>query len=176
MRWQHPTRGLLSPGDFIPVAEETGLIVPLGLWVLEEACRQVVAWHDQFPAEPRLTLSVNLSPRQFQEPSLVSDAAAALGSAGLPASCLKLEITESVIMRDAEATIRTLWELKVLGLKLAVDDFGTGYSSVSYLKRLPLDVLKIDRESGTSRRVGLRPGPGLPVQQTTRRAYSRCFA
>ena len=145
VRWQHPTRGLVQPGEFIPVAEDTGLIIPLGMWVLEEACRQVVAWHDQFPAEPRLTLSVNLSPRQFQQPSLVSDVAAALGRSGLPAGCLKLEITESVIMRDAEATIRTLWELKELGLKLAVDDFGTGYSSLSYLKRLPLDVLKIDR-------------------------------
>ena len=145
VRWQHPTRGLVSPGEFIPVAEDTGLIIPLGMWVLEEACRQVVAWHEQFPAKPRLTLSVNLSPRQFQQPSLVADVAEALRSSGLPASCLKLEITESVIMRDAEATIRTLWELKDLGLQLAVDDFGTGYSSLSYLKRLPLDVLKIDR-------------------------------
>ena len=135
----------MSPGEFIPIAEETGLIIPLGMWVLEEACRQVAAWHVQFPAKPRLTLSVNLSPRQFQQPSLVEDVAAALRDSGLPASCLKLEITESVIMRDAEATIRTLWELKNLGLQLAVDDFGTGYSSLSYLKRLPLDVLKIDR-------------------------------
>ena len=145
VRWQHPTRGLVSPGEFIPIAEDTGMIIPLGMWVLEEACRQVAAWHVQFPAKPRLTLSVNLSPRQFQQPSLVEDVAAALRDSGLPASCLKLEITESVIMRDAEATIRTLWELKDLGLQLAVDDFGTGYSSLSYLKRLPLDVLKIDR-------------------------------
>ena len=145
VRWQHPTRGLIAPGEFIPIAEETGLIVPLGLWVLEEACRQVAAWHLQRPSQPALTLSVNLSPRQFQQHSLVADVAHALRTAGLPASCLKLEITEGVIMRDVEATIRTLWELKGLGLKLAIDDFGTGYSSLSYLKRLPIDVLKIDR-------------------------------
>jgi len=145
VRWQHPTRGLVSPGEFIPIAEETGLIIPLGLWVLEEACRQVVAWHEQFATKNLLTLSVNLSPRQFQQPSLVADVARVLHESGLPASCLKLEITEGVIMRDAEATIRTLWELKDLGLQLAIDDFGTGYSSLSYLKRLPLDVLKIDR-------------------------------
>ena len=145
VRWQHPTRGLVSPGDFIPIAEETGLIVPLGMWVLEEACRQVVAWHQQFPTRPPLTLSVNLSPRQFQQASLVADVAEALRMSGLPAGRLKLEITEGVIMRNVEATIRTLWELRDLGLQLAIDDFGTGYSSLSYLKRLPLDVLKIDR-------------------------------
>ncbi len=145
VRWQHPTRGLIAPGEFIPIAEETGLIVPLGLWVLEEACRQVAAWHLQRPDKPALTLSVNLSPRQFQQHSLVADVACALRNAGLPARCLKLEITEGVIVRNVEATIRTLWELKSLGLKLAIDDFGTGYSSLSYLKRLPIDVLKIDR-------------------------------
>ena len=145
VRWQHPTRGLVSPVDFIPLAEETGLIIPLGQWVLEEACRQVAAWHRQFTSEPPLTLSVNLSPRQFQKPFLVADITKALHEAGLPACCLKLEITEGVLMRDVEATIRTLWELKNLGLQIAVDDFGTGYSSLAYLKRLPLDVLKIDR-------------------------------
>jgi EAL domain-containing protein (putative c-di-GMP-specific phosphodiesterase class I) len=145
VRWQHPTRGLVFPNEFIPVAETTGLIIPLGLWVLEEACRQVAAWHGQFPTEPPLILSVNLSPRQFQQPSIVADVAQALEGSGFPASCLKLEITEGIIMQDVEATIRTLWELKGLGLQIAVDDFGTGYSSLSYLKRLPLDVLKIDR-------------------------------
>ncbi len=145
VRWQHPLRGLVSPLDFIPLAEETGLIIPLGQWVLEEACRQVAAWHEQFPSEPPLTLSVNLSPRQFQKPFLVADVSRALHEAGLPARCLKLEITEGVLMRDVEATIRTLWELKNLGLQIAIDDFGTGYSSLAYLKRLPLDVLKIDR-------------------------------
>jgi diguanylate cyclase (GGDEF)-like protein/PAS domain S-box-containing protein len=145
VRWQHPTRGLVLPNEFIPIAETTGLIIPLGLWVLEEACRQAAAWHGQFPTQPPLILSVNLSPRQFQQPSIVADVARALEESGFPANCLKLEITEGVIMRDVEATIRTLWELKGLGLQIAVDDFGTGYSSLSYLKRLPLDVLKIDR-------------------------------
>ena len=145
VRWEHPTRGLISPGEFIPIAEETGLIVPLGLWVLEEACRQVAFWHGQHPTKPPLTLSVNLSPRQFQQFSLVKDVAQVLENTKLPAGCLKLEITESVIMQDVEATIQTLWDLKELGLKLAIDDFGTGYSSLSYLKRLPIDVLKIDQ-------------------------------
>ena len=145
VRWQHPTRGLVAPSDFIPIAEETGLILPIGLWVLQEACRQMAAWHAERPAGPPLIVGVNLSPRQFQMVDLVEQVEAALRQSGLPASCLKLEITEGVIMRDVEATIATLWRLKNLGLQLAVDDFGTGYSSLSYLKRLPLDVLKIDR-------------------------------
>jgi diguanylate cyclase (GGDEF)-like protein/PAS domain S-box-containing protein len=145
VRWEHPTRGLMQPADFIPMAEETGLIIPLGKWVLEQGCLQLAEWHRQFPSAPPLTLSVNLSPRQFQKPFLVADVIQALLEAGLAANCLKLEITESVIMRDVEATIRTLWELKELGVRIAIDDFGTGHSSLSYLKRLPLDVLKIDR-------------------------------
>ncbi len=145
VRWEHPVRGLIQPAGFIAIAEETGLIVPLGLWVLEQACHQAAAWHAAFPDAPRITLSVNLSPRQFQSNSLVADVKRVLTESGLPASYLKLEITEGVIMRDVEATIRTLEELKDLGIKLAVDDFGTGYSSLAYLKRLPLDVLKIDR-------------------------------
>ena len=145
VRWQHPSRGLVSPGEFIPVAEETGLIIPLGHWVLEEACRQVAAWQVQHPHHPPIVLSVNLSPRQFGHAGLVADVAAALADAGLPASSLKLEITEGVIMQDAETSIRTLLQLKALGVQLAIDDFGTGYSSLSYLQRLPVDVLKIDR-------------------------------
>jgi EAL domain-containing protein (putative c-di-GMP-specific phosphodiesterase class I) len=109
------------------------------------ACRQVANWHKRFPALPLLTVSVNLSPRQFQKPTLVADVALALREAGLAAEYLKLEITEGVLMRNVEATIRTLWQLKALGVRIAIDDFGTGYSSLSYLKRLPLDVLKIDR-------------------------------
>lgn len=145
VRWQHPTRGLVQPSEFIEIAEETGLIVPLGRWVLREACRQVALWHKQFPTDPPLIVNVNLSPRQFQLPTLVEEVAQTLRETGLPADCLKLEITEGVIMRDAEATISTLWRLKDLGIKLAIDDFGTGYSSLAYLKRLPMDVLKIDR-------------------------------
>ncbi len=145
VRWQHPTRGLVSPGDFIPMAEETGLIIPLGQWVLEQACHQAASWQRSFPHEQPVMLSVNLSPRQFGHPDLVADVTATLRDAGLAPGSLKLEITEGVIMHDAEASIRTLWELKALGVQLAIDDFGTGYSSLSYLKRLPLDVLKIDR-------------------------------
>jgi EAL domain-containing protein (putative c-di-GMP-specific phosphodiesterase class I) len=135
----------MAPADFISIAEESGLIVPIGKWVLEEACRQVAAWQAEFPAEPQLTVSVNLSPRQFQQPGLVDQVSGALRAAGLAPTGLKLEITEGAIMRDVEATIETLWQLKELGVQLAVDDFGTGYSSLAYLKRLPLDILKIDR-------------------------------
>jgi diguanylate cyclase (GGDEF)-like protein/PAS domain S-box-containing protein len=145
VRWQHPTRGLMAPADFISIAEETGLIIPIGQWVLEEACRQVVAWQVEFPVKPTLMVSVNLSPRQFQQPDLVEQVSCALREAGLAPTWLKLEITEGVIMRDVEATNKTLVELKELGVQIAIDDFGTGYSSLAYLKRLPLDVLKIDR-------------------------------
>ena len=145
VRWQHPIRGLVLPAEFIQVAEETGLIIPLGQWVLEEACRQVAAWQAHFPLHPPLSVSVNLSLNQFQQPALLANVKAALKLSGLAPSSLKLEITEGVIMRDVEATIATLWQFKALGIHLAVDDFGTGYSSLAYLKRLPLDVLKIDR-------------------------------
>jgi diguanylate cyclase (GGDEF)-like protein/PAS domain S-box-containing protein len=145
VRWQHPVRGLMAPGDFIAIAEESGLIVPIGQWVLAEACRQVAGWQADYPSEPALTVSVNLSPRQFQQPNLLEEVGAALREAGLAATGLKLEITEGILMRDVEATIKTLWQLKKLGVALAIDDFGTGYSSLAYLKRLPLDVLKIDR-------------------------------
>jgi diguanylate cyclase (GGDEF)-like protein/PAS domain S-box-containing protein len=145
VRWQHPTRGLILPAEFIPVAEQTGIIVQLGQWVLQEACRQVVEWQKQYPLHSPLTVSVNLSPRQFQQKNLLEEVKRALRETGLPPSSLKLEITESVIMLDVEATITTLTQLKELGVQLAIDDFGTGYSSLSYLKRLPLDVLKIDR-------------------------------
>jgi len=145
VRWQHPQRGLIAPDEFIPVAEETGLIVPLGQWVLDVACRQVAVWHNEFAAGPPLMLSVNLSPRQFQLPHLADDVARTLRETGLAPSCLKLEITEGVLMLNVETTAATLRRLKDLGVKLAIDDFGTGYSSLSYLKQLPLDVLKIDR-------------------------------
>jgi diguanylate cyclase (GGDEF)-like protein/PAS domain S-box-containing protein len=145
VRWQHPTRGLLPPASFIEIAEQTGLIVPLGKWVLEEGCRQMAAWHAEVLTIPPMSLSVNLSPREFQSPNLVDEVARILLATGLPAGCLKLEITEGIVMRDVEATITTLWRLKQLGIRIAIDDFGTGYSSLGYLKRLPVDVLKIDR-------------------------------
>jgi diguanylate cyclase (GGDEF)-like protein len=144
IRWEHPTRGMISPDEFIPIAEETGLIVALGQWVLEEACRQGATWREAFPQEPPI-MSVNLSGRQFQHPSLVADIGHVLLQSGLAPSALKLEITESVVMQDAEATIVALHELKQLGIQLAIDDFGTGYSSLSYLKRFRVDTLKVDR-------------------------------
>ena len=145
VRWQHPTRGLLPPSEFIAIAEESGLIIPLGRYVLEEACQQVARWQREFPAEPPLKVSVNLSPRQFDDPNLVTDVAAALAGAHIGAALLKLEITEGLIMRDTEKSIETLQKLKDFGVTIAIDDFGTGYSSLSYLRKLPLDVLKIDR-------------------------------
>jgi len=145
VRWHHPTRGLVQPNDFIPVAEEMGLIVPLGRWVLEQACRQAAEWAASFPVEPPIAMSVNISPREFQQPNLDLDVADVLRRTGLRPECLKLEITEGAIMDDVDWTIGMMGKLKKIGVKLAVDDFGTGYSSLSYLKRLPLDVLKIDQ-------------------------------
>jgi EAL domain-containing protein (putative c-di-GMP-specific phosphodiesterase class I) len=117
----------------------------LGLWVLKEACRHAAAWQTRFPSKPPLQVSVNLSPRQFEHPDLFTDVQAGLERCGLPAQSLRLEITEGVIMRNTESSTRTLQRLKDLGVRLAIDDFGTGYSALSYLKTLPLDVLKIDR-------------------------------
>ncbi len=145
VRWQHPVRGLIPPLSFIPLAEETGLILPIGAWVLETACRQARAWQLAFPTDPPLTMSVNLSARQFGQPDLVAQVAAILETTGLPAHSLELEITETVVMDESEAGIRALRALRELGCRLALDDFGTGYSSLSYLKSLPLDTIKIDR-------------------------------
>ena len=145
VRWQHPTRGLLPPSEFIAIAEESGLIIPLGRYVLEEACRQVARWQREFPTEPSLQVSVNLSPRQFDDPNLVADVAAALSNAQIGAASLKLEVTEGLIMRDTAKSIETLRKLKEFGVTIAIDDFGTGYSSLSNLRKLPLDVLKIDQ-------------------------------
>jgi diguanylate cyclase (GGDEF)-like protein/PAS domain S-box-containing protein len=145
VRWGHPKRGLLLPSEFIPIAEETGLIIPIGRWVLEEACRQARAWQEQHPADPPLVICVNLSARQFQRSDLAKEVAEVLRETGLEQRYLELEITESVVMEDAQSTISTLRELKDLGVGLMIDDFGTGYSSLSYLKRFPIDFLKIDR-------------------------------
>jgi diguanylate cyclase (GGDEF)-like protein len=145
VRWEHPKYGLLLPSEFIPVAEETGLILPIGRWVLEEACRQARAWQEQHLSDPPLVMCVNLSARQFQRSNLAQEVAEVLRETGLEQRCLELEITESVVMEDAQSTISTLRELKDLGVRLTIDDFGTGYSSLSYLKRFPIDFLKIDR-------------------------------
>jgi diguanylate cyclase (GGDEF)-like protein/PAS domain S-box-containing protein len=143
LRWQHPTRGLVMPGDFIGVAEESGLIVPVGRWVLTEACRQIARW--QRDTGLPLRLSVNLSARQLEAPRLAEHVAKTLRSTGVNPNDLVLEITESMLVDNAERTIAKLHLLRELGVRLAVDDFGTGYSSLNYLRRLPVDVLKIDR-------------------------------
>jgi predicted signal transduction protein with EAL and GGDEF domain len=144
VRWQRPD-GLVMPGDFISVAEESGLILPIGKWVLRESCRQMHAWNLQFPSDPPRTIAVNVSAKQFSEPDLVSEIQQILGETALDPRSLKIEVTESVSMRDAERTARILGELKVLGVRASIDDFGTGYSSLSYLRSFPLDTLKIDR-------------------------------
>jgi diguanylate cyclase (GGDEF)-like protein/PAS domain S-box-containing protein len=145
VRWEHPERGLIPPAEFIPLAEETGLIVPLGRWVLEEACRQAKEWQVSYPTDPPLGMSVNLSAAQFKHPELGAGVAEVLRQSGLDPRDLILEITESMVVEDAGAALATLQELKSLGVRVAVDDFGTGYSSLSYLKLFPVDFLKIDR-------------------------------
>jgi EAL domain-containing protein (putative c-di-GMP-specific phosphodiesterase class I) len=145
VRWEHPNRGLVPPMDFIPVAEDTGLIVDLGAYVLRNACQQVRKWQRQFPKDPPLKVAVNLSSSQLEDPSLAEGVATLLQQCGLPPNTLILEITESVLMRDTDYTTARLNELKALGVQLAVDDFGTGYSSLSYLRGFPVDILKIDR-------------------------------
>jgi diguanylate cyclase (GGDEF)-like protein/PAS domain S-box-containing protein len=157
LRWQHPTRGLLSPSEFISVAEETGLIRELGWWNLREACRQISAWRAISPAHKNLNVSVNLSTKQFLQPNLVEDIKKLLDELKLSPNALKLEITESTVMGDPSAAIEMLQQIKALGIRLAIDDFGTGYSSLSYLHRFPLDTLKIDRSfiSGTADDGGL---------------------
>ena len=144
VRWLHPQRGLVLPSEFIPVAEETGLIVRLGQWVLEEACRQSQRWQPH-PGSRPLVMNVNLSGRQFQQPSLVDGVKRALDLAGVDPRSLKLEITESVVMQNVDAASATLGALAALGVGVAIDDFGTGYSSLAYLKRFPIQTLKIDR-------------------------------
>jgi diguanylate cyclase (GGDEF)-like protein len=144
LRWRHPERGLVSPLEFIPLAEETGLIVPIGRWVLQEATRQAAEWQNRSPLG-RLRMSVNVSVRQFQHPDLVGDVAEALQRSGLDATLLTLEITESLFAQDIEETTRKIGLLKGQGIRLALDDFGTGYSSLSYLRRFPIDTLKIDK-------------------------------
>jgi diguanylate cyclase (GGDEF)-like protein/PAS domain S-box-containing protein len=142
VRWEHPERGLVGPDQFIPLAEETGLVVPIGSWVLEQACRQAAQWHaDGAP----VSISVNLSPRQLAEPTLPATIAAVLDRSGVDPTRVWLEITESTLMRDAESAVSMLHALRSLGVRLAVDDFGTGYSSMTYLKRFPVDSLKVDR-------------------------------
>lgn len=145
VRWQHPTQGLMGPAKFIPVAEENGLIVPLGRWVLEEACRQARAWSQMWPTAPPLVISVNASARQLQRLDFVDQVSAALEASGLKPGLLEIEITESVAMRNPAEMAETLQQLKGLGVRLAIDDFGTSYSSLSYLQSFPVHTLKVDQ-------------------------------
>jgi diguanylate cyclase (GGDEF)-like protein len=148
IRWEHPSKRLVPPAEFIPAAEQTGLIVPIGQWVLEEACRQTMMWQERYPRTPHeqpLGVSVNLSARQFQHPQLIDEIAQVIKAIGLAPRHLKLEITESIGIEDVNSASATLWKLKDLGLHLALDDFGTGYSALSYLKNFPFDTLKLDR-------------------------------
>jgi EAL domain-containing protein (putative c-di-GMP-specific phosphodiesterase class I) len=145
LRWNHPVRGSVPPSRFVPLAEETGLIIPLGRWVLKEACEQARAWKGQYHARRPLQITVNISARHFQDPVLMQDVQEALNDSGLEPWALTLEITESVLMHSSDTTLNRLRALKALGINLAIDDFGTGYSSLGYLQQFPIDVLKIDR-------------------------------
>ncbi len=145
LRWEHPEQGLVAPSRFIPVAEESGLIIPIGAWVLHEACRQLCMWRADRLGGPRGAVEVNLSARQIDHPEIVSTVERILDDTGLPPANLTLEITESALMNDAASALRVLRALKDLGVTLAIDDFGTGYSSLSHLQRFPLDILKIDK-------------------------------
>jgi predicted signal transduction protein with EAL and GGDEF domain len=149
IRWRHPTRGLLLPGEFISLAEDTGLIVPLGYWVIGEACRQAVIWRDLRTAAGqdawRLMMSINVSPRQLVERNFAARLLDIVGATGVDRDSILLEVTETTVMRDPEHAIAVLEGLKAQGMHICIDDFGTGYSSLSYLKRLPVETIKIDR-------------------------------
>jgi diguanylate cyclase (GGDEF)-like protein/PAS domain S-box-containing protein len=168
LRWRHPERGLLAPAEFISLAEASGLISPIGRWVLQTACVQAGEW--QTLGNPRFTMSVNLSPRQFLQTDLVLQVADALSSSGLDAGSLDLEITESNAMENAEITVNTLWELRRLGVGISMDDFGTGYSSLNYLKRFPIDRVKLDRSF--VRDVATNPEDGAIVRAVISMAHT----
>jgi EAL domain-containing protein (putative c-di-GMP-specific phosphodiesterase class I) len=144
LRWNHPEKGILLPADFIPIAEESGLIIPIGEWIFKEACGQIKHWQ-QTDFFTRIAVSLNISGRQFRQESLVQSIERILGDFSLNPRCLELELTESVIMDNVEITSGMLKKLKSMGVMLAMDDFGTGYSSFNYLKQFPLDIIKIDR-------------------------------
>jgi EAL domain-containing protein (putative c-di-GMP-specific phosphodiesterase class I) len=143
LRWRHAELGLVSPGDFIPLAEETGLIVPIGAWVIDAACAQIALWREQ--GWPAMGVSINLSARQLRDDGLLAVVRDALQRHAVPAGMLELELTESMVMEDAEGNLSQMHALRALGVMLSIDDFGTGYSSLAYLNRFPIDKLKIDR-------------------------------
>jgi EAL domain-containing protein (putative c-di-GMP-specific phosphodiesterase class I) len=145
VRWNHPIRGLLYPPEFIPLAEETGLIFQLGEWTLRESCRQLRAWQTEYPQDPPLTMSINISGRQFSDPDLAGMLAGIIGESGIDAGSLAIEITESMIMENEDAAAAKMAQLREIGIHIHIDDFGTGYSSLSHLHHFPITALKIDR-------------------------------
>jgi EAL domain-containing protein (putative c-di-GMP-specific phosphodiesterase class I) len=159
VRWEHPSWGTISPVDFIPIAERSALITRVDRWVLRTACEQVRAWQLRFPRRAPLVACVNLSAKHIDRQGLVEHVRQVLGDTGLDASCLRLEVTETVLMKDAIVHMRTLRALRQLGVGIAIDDFGTGYSSLSYLRWLPADVLKLDRSFVV--RLGKDPRDGV---------------
>jgi diguanylate cyclase (GGDEF)-like protein len=169
VRWQHPERGIVSPEEFIPMAEETGMIVPIGQWVLDQSCILMSRWHQQSPLNRKLVLSVNISGRQLKQPDLIDQVQQAIRNSGLKPCSLKLEITESVLMENAEGAAATLNKLRDLGYHLCIDDFGTGYSSLSYLHNFPVDTLKIDRSF--VERIGIDDGKAEITQTIVQLAH-----
>jgi diguanylate cyclase (GGDEF)-like protein len=145
VRWRHPDEGLISPGEFIPIAEETGLIVPLGNWILEQACGQICQWQRRYPQHRHLKININVTSQQFREPSLLSTLDALLAKTCINGECLRLELTESTLIHETETTIDTLQSIRQRNIQISIDDFGTGYSSLSYLSRFPINNLKIDQ-------------------------------
>ncbi len=145
IRWNHPTRGLVPPNDFIPLSEDTGLIVPMTLWILRTSCAQMVEWQRQSPANKKLVVSVNLSGKHFAQKDMVEQIKTILVETEMDPACLKLELTESAVMTNAESVIEMMRQIRDLGIQLSIDDFGTGYSSLSYLHRFPINTLKVDR-------------------------------
>jgi EAL domain-containing protein (putative c-di-GMP-specific phosphodiesterase class I) len=145
IRWEHPQQGLISPAKFVQIAEDTGLIIEMDQWMLRESCAQVRTWQEEFPADPPLSISVNLSGKQFAHPDLNDRIREILAETNVSPESLKLEITESSLIENPEAAANTLRMLKELGIRISLDDFGTGYSSLSYLHRFPIDTIKIDR-------------------------------
>lgn len=145
VRWQHSTQGFISPCEFIPIAEETGFIIPLGMWVLKEACRQLQAWHLKFPQRTEIAISINLASKQLRDPEFIKQLDMVIAETGLDGSALKLELTESMLVDNIESVLQTLSSIRARGIELSIDDFGTGYSSLSYLPRFPINTLKIDR-------------------------------
>ena len=175
VRWQHPVQGRLLPGQFIPMAEETGQIIELGRWVLLDACTRVREWRESVSAGDGLRVAVNISGRHLQQGDLIADVRHALQVSGLEPESLLIELTESTMMHNSEANLVKLRELKELGVRLAIDDFGTGYSSLSYLHRFPIDILKIDR-SFVSRLTESSEGPKLQASTMARNQVMTAMA